>query len=140
MVVAGDDANRIPIVFADVCQPDGILDWFIFCLIFVIDRQAAPSRTSVLFSAGSMKIPGSQNVFADSDMAQVRMIGLPVPFAGRIRNRPDVDPAVSLSREPVLEFQFQVGDVFVAVFQVTTFFWACAGDNAVLDGPSKGKL
>ena len=108
-----DDVDLVPIVFVDLFPTDSIFDCQYRWPVLAVNHQAVSSKTAMLLATGCMKVPGTQNIPADANVAEVHMVGLKVSFTCFVGNCPNVDAAISIGWKSVLKFKFKIGNVFL---------------------------
>jgi len=141
VVALGDDVHVVPLALFDVGHLKPIFDRGNRRLVILANHKHIATKTTMLATAGGMKIPSPQHLPTDAHMTKVSMVALKIPATSLVRNRPNAHTAVTLAGKAVAEFQLKVGHVFVfAVSQIAAPLVAGSHNRAVFGFPGRGTL
>ena len=82
-------------------------------LFVLVDAQPRTALTRMFLSLGEVKIPGTQNMRANSDVTEVSMVALEGAFARYVRSASDFDARVTFSGQPITQCQFEIRELVV---------------------------
>ena len=89
-----------------------------------------------MFSAtGGVEVPRSEDAFADTEVAEIRVIALESSLSGFVLSRTDADSAVAFSRESVAELKLKICQLLVFEDKVASAHVTIADNHSILDRP-----
>ena len=89
VISASDDADVVPLVWADVCDSERRADAAGMRLSVFVDDQPCSARAGVFRALGEMEIPRAENVRTNADVTKVGVIAFERPLAGRVGSTAD---------------------------------------------------
>ena len=102
-VPLGDNMQLIPPPLINVLHGNRIFQGSNGRLIILIDHKVIPPEATMLSPSRSVEIPGPQNLPSDTHLPDICVVSLKLAAPCLINPCPNVDPAVSVSWEPVKE-------------------------------------
>ncbi len=137
MIVAGDDADFVPLTAMNVFGLESVLDWGKVRMVIGVNYKPVSSKTAVLGSSRGVEVPCTENLFSDSNVSEICVIRLEAAFPGWVGDGPDTDATVSLAKKTIAEFQFQIRKLLIArVGQIATRLSTSASDYPICGLPS----
>ena len=140
-IALDDDVDMVPIALTDVRGGESVFDRSDGGLIILGDHEAIAAEATMLAPTGCVEVPRAHYVFANAEMAEVRVVALEIAAARLIRYGTDIYAAVTLAGKAIAELQLKIGHVLVRrVGEITTPLVAVAHDHAVLHRPRRRDL
>ena len=113
VVSAGDDADVVPLVWADVRHRERPGDTAGMWLAVLIDDQPRPAGAGIFLAPGEVEIPRTENMRTNADMSEVGVITLKRPHTGKVDTTADLDAGVTFARQAITQLKFKVGKMFI---------------------------
>jgi len=98
VVSASNDADVVPLVWANVRHGERSGDGACMCFLVFVDEQARPAIAGMFLAPGEVEIPRTENVRTDADVSEVGVIALKGALTGQVGLTADLDAGVAGAR------------------------------------------
>jgi len=129
VISAGNDADVVPLVWADVCRGECPADGAGMRRAVLVDDQPCPAVAGIFLALREVEIPRTENVGTDTDVAEVGVIALERPLAAPVGLTADFDSRVAFARQAITQFEFEVRKMLILPDEIGEPVGAPVPDN-----------